>query len=139
MHVPGCPYCEKNEKLFSLAIEVAKLSTSTLYLMKEQSHPGRVMVAHDDHVSEVVDLDDAQRAAYFDDIVRAARALHAAFKPGKVNYAAFGDTVRHMHYHLVPKYEGEFEWGETFVMNPQKTYLSEAEYQDMIEKIRKAL
>ncbi len=41
--------------------------------------------------------------------------------------------------HLVPKYKGQDEWGGVFQMNPDKKYLSEAEYEEMIEKIRKCL
>ena len=44
-----------------------------------------------------------------------------------------------LHFHLVPKYEGQFEWGTPFAMNPGKTYLSDAEYDAMIEKIKAAL
>ena len=46
---------------------------------------------------------------------------------------------RHLHFHLVPKYKGEFEWTTVFAMNPGKTYLSEEEYAAMIEKIKAAL
>jgi len=40
---------------------------------------------------------------------------------------------------LVPKYKKGFEWNGVFAMNPQQTYLSENEYTEMIEKIKKAL
>jgi hypothetical protein len=39
----------------------------------------------------------------------------------------------------VPKYNGEFEWGTPFAMNPKKTFLSEEAYSAMIEKIKAAL
>ena len=45
----------------------------------------------------------------------------------------------HLHFHLVPKYQDRFEWGTPFAMNPGKTYLTEEEYGDMIEKIKAAL
>jgi hypothetical protein len=42
--------------------------------------------------------------------------------------------------HLVPKYEDDpFEWGSVFAMNPDRKYLSEAEYAEMIEKIKACL
>ena len=41
--------------------------------------------------------------------------------------------------HLVPKYKGGDEWGGVFQMNPQKTYLSEEEYEEMIRKIKENL
>lgn len=41
--------------------------------------------------------------------------------------------------HLVPKYKDGFEWGTTFAMNPGKTYLTDSEYAEMIQKIKDAL
>jgi len=40
---------------------------------------------------------------------------------------------------LCPKYNGGDEWGGTFTMNPQKVYLSNEEYAEMIEQIKSAL
>ena len=51
----------------------------------------------------------------------------------------YGDGGCHLHFHLVPKYRDEFEWGSTFAMNPGKVKLSEGEYQEMIEKIKENL
>ncbi len=134
-----CHYCEKGEIMAAIAIEVCKLSVSTIYLFREQSHPGRVIVAYNEHVGDVVELTAAQQAAFFADVVKTAKALYAAFKPDKINYGAYGDTMRHLHFHLVPKYKDEFEWGGVFAMNPQKVTLTDAEYAEMVEKIRKAL
>ena len=47
-----------------------------------------------------------------------------------------GDTGHHLHFHLCPKYKDEFEWGGVFLMNPDKKYLTDAEYAEMIEKIK---
>jgi diadenosine tetraphosphate (Ap4A) HIT family hydrolase len=92
-------------------------------------------VAYKDHVSELVDISEEERNAFFADVARAAKAIHDAFHPDKVNYGAYGDGGCHLHFHLVPKYQGEFEWGMPFAMNPAKTYLTEDEYAEMIQKI----
>ena len=135
----NCGYCMRGELLDKFGIMICELSVSTLILFKEQSHPGRCIVAYKDHVSELVNLTEEERNAYFADVARAANAIHAAFKPNKVNYGAYGDTGCHLHFHLVPKYQGQFEWGTPFAMNPGQTYLSEEEYAAMIEKIKAAL
>lgn len=135
----NCGYCQKGELLANFGIEICELSVSTLILFKEQSHPGRCIVAYKDHVSELVNISDEERNAYFADVARAAKAIHKAFNPDKVNYGAYGDTGCHLHVHLVPKYKDGFEWGGVFEMNPGKTYLTDAEYAEMIEKIKACL
>ncbi len=132
----NCGYCMRGELLDVFGIYICSLDVSDLILFKEQSHPGRCIVAYKDHVSEIVNISDDQRNRYFADVDRAAKAIHAAFNPKKVNYGAYGDTGCHLHFHLVPKYEGEFEWGGVFAMNPGQKYLSEEEYAEMIEKIK---
>lgn len=135
----NCGYCQKGELLAKFGIEICELDVSTLILFKEQSHPGRCIVAYKDHVSELVNISDEERNAYFADVARAAKAIHKAFSPDKVNYGAYGDTGCHLHVHLVPKYKDGFEWSGVFEMNPGKTYLTDAEYAEMIEKIKACL
>jgi diadenosine tetraphosphate (Ap4A) HIT family hydrolase len=68
-----------------------------------------------------------------------SRALHKAFHPDKVNYGAYEDTGKHLHFHLVPKYKDEVEWGSTFEMNSGKVKLTDAEYESLAEQIRSNL
>ena len=132
----NCGYCMRGELLDKFGIFICDLEVSSLILFKEQSKPGRVIVAYKDHVSEIVNISDEERNLFMADVTRAAKALHAAFHPNKVNYGAYGDTGCHLHMHLVPKYEGGDEWGGVFQMNPGKVYLTDEEYDEMIEKIK---
>ena len=143
MNVPkdsNCAYCMEGALVDKFGIKIRDLPASKVYLFREQSHRGRVIVASKHHVSEMVDLPPAERRAFLDDVATVAAALHRLFKPAKVNYGAYGDTGCHLHFHLVPKYrEDAFEWGGTFAMNPQRTYLTDAEYADLVAKISAAL
>lgn len=135
----NCAYCMENELLDAFGIKICDLPNSKLYLFKEQSHKGRVIVAHKKHVSEIINLTAEERAGFIEDIARVSDAIHKAFGPKKVNYGAYGDTGCHLHFHLVPKYEDEFEWGGVFAMNPGKVTLTDAEYEEIIEKIKENL
>ena len=133
---PNCAYCAEGALVDKFGIKIRELPASKVYLFREQSHRGRVIVASKYHVSEMVDLPPAERRAFLDDVASVAAALHRLFKPAKVNYGAYGDTGCHLHFHLVPKYSDDtFEWGGTFAMNPQRTYLTDAEYADLVAKI----
>ena len=129
----NCAYCMGGELLDKFGIKIWT-RWSQLILFKEQSKPGRCIVAYKDHVSEIVDISDEDRNRFMADVTRAARALHKAFHPDKVNYGAYGDTGCHLHMHLVPKYQGQDEWGGVFQMNPDKKYTQSGEYEEMIRK-----
>ena len=135
----NCAYCVHGEPLAAFGIYICDLDFSSLYLFKEQSHPGRVIVANKDHVSDITDLSDEERNAFFADVARVSSAVKKAFNPDRINYGAYNDKGIHLHYHLVPKYRDAFEWGGVFEMNPGRVTLSDAEYADMIDKIKAAL
>lgn len=134
-----CLYCQRNDLQKSLMIEVCDLSVSTLFIFKEQSYPGRCVVAYKDHVNELFELPAEERDAFMADVSKVAKAIKTAFNPVKINYGAYSDKLAHLHFHIVPKYEGELSFGSTFEMNPQKVYLTEAEYEALAAKLQAAL
>jgi diadenosine tetraphosphate (Ap4A) HIT family hydrolase len=131
-----CLYCQKNETLHSLMIEIATLSVSRVFLFKEQTYRGRCLVAYKAHVNDLFELSDEERKAFMADVTHATRAMDKAFHPAKINYGAYSDKFSHLHFHLAPKYEGGSDFGGVFVMNPQKVYLTDSEYQEMINAIK---
>ena len=140
MNDENCAYCEEGELVGKFGIKIAELAASKVYLFKEQSHRGRVIVASKHHVSEMIDLDRRERQAFMDDVAKVASALRTLFHPTKINYGAYGDTGCHLHFHLVPKYANDaFEWGGTFAMDPKRTYLTDAEYADLVAAIKAEL
>ena len=110
----NCAYCAEGELLDAFGIKICELESSKVYLFKEQSHFGRVIVAHKKHVSELVELSQEELHLYFDEVAKVANVLHKLFQPEKVNYGAYGDTGHHLHFHLVPKYKDGYEWGGVF-------------------------
>lgn len=135
----NCAYCVEGELLDAFGIKICELESSKVYLFKEQSHLGRVIVAHKKHVSELVELSQEELHLYFDEVAKVANVLHKLFQPEKVNYGAYGDTGHHLHFHLVPKYKDGYEWGGVFAMNPGEKYLTEQEYAELVEKVKNEL
>ena len=118
-----CLYCTNNQTLHDLMIEICELSVSRAFLFKEQTYRGRCLVAYKDHVNDLNELSDEDRNAFMADVTRVTRAMQKAFNPEKINYGAYSDK------------DGP-DYGGTFQMNPGKVYLSDAEYAEMIEKIK---
>jgi len=134
--VSECLYCQDNETLHNLMIKICDLEVSQLFLFKEQSYTGRCNVVYKDHGVEFHELSDDQRNAYMRDVAKTAKAISLAFKPTKINYGAYADTLSHLHMHVVPKYKDGYGFGGVFEMNPQKTLLSDSEYNAIIDKIK---
>ena len=136
----NCPYCTKNKKSVSSMIEICQLNVSTLYLTKEQTYKGRCIVALNEHVTELFSLENDIMHLFVEDVSRAAKAISKVFQPQKINYAAYGDLVPHLHFHLVPKYLDGHCWGKPFDIQPNdKVILSDTEYREMVTLIKSVL
>lgn len=134
-----CLYCQSNDNLHNLMVEVTELSVSRVFIFKEQTYRGRCLVAYKDHVDDLNLLNDDDRDAFMGDVARVTRAMQNLFHPDKINYGAYADTLEHLHFHLVPKYVRGPDFGGVFRMNPQEVYLSDEEYAQMAEALRKEL
>jgi diadenosine tetraphosphate (Ap4A) HIT family hydrolase len=74
------------------------------------------------------------------DVAQVAAAIEKAFQPDKINYGAFGDTMPHVHFHIVPKYKDGYTWGKMFEMNPSENlHLTEEQYGALIDQIKSHL
>ena len=95
-----------------------------------QVNPGHVLVAVKKHAENIFALDDAQAAAVFRAAAKVARAIRGAFEPQGIsvyqaNGAAAGQTVMHLHIHLVPRHDGDGMALTWPVKNPPREKLAE--------------
>lgn len=139
MKLETCPYCSRGKLLSAFGYLAFKTETSLIIVFKEQSKPGRMIIAYrNDHVAELKDLDEKERNAFMKDVADIAKCIDYVYHPDRINYGAYGDTLGHLHFHLVPKYKDDFEWGGTFSMNPHKVEIADDECEVIAEKIRDA-
>jgi diadenosine tetraphosphate (Ap4A) HIT family hydrolase len=131
----NCMHCTKDQRLQDLMVEVCELKVSTLYLFKDQTYKGRCLLSFKGHKSELFELTKDELHMYAEDLAQAAAAVQQVFQPDKINYGAYSDKLPHLHFHIVPKYEGSFSWGGTFEMMPNKVILSEKEYSDIVQML----
>ncbi|MDL2245823.1 HIT family protein [Parabacteroides sp. OttesenSCG-928-J18] len=134
-----CIYCNDIQTQESLMIKVCDLPASTVFLFREQTYKGRCIVAYKEHATELYELKGEELLAYMEDVNRVARAINQLFNPAKINYGAYSDKNPHLHVHLAPKYVDGPDYGGVFVMNPQKVYLTDEEYQKMVEDLKGVL
>src|SRR5215468_11309864 len=88
-HADTCPAGQPGEVLR----KVRDLPASIAILAPDQYYKGYTMVVSKTHAVELYELPERQGAQYYQDMVAVAKAIDAAFKPRKMNYAALGNTV----------------------------------------------
>lgn len=119
---------------------VARLSTSVLRLCRDQFTVGYSVLICTEHGPEPYSLAPADSAAYLADLSVAGAALERAFAADKMNFLMLGNSVPHLHAHLVPRYVGDPAPGVPHLpVDAPDVTVSEDEYLDRVDRIRGAL
>jgi len=69
--------------------------------------PDYVCVVSKVHVDEPFELRGEARRAFWDDVSTVAEAVQRATESPKINYEIHGNTIRHLHLHLFPRFVGD--------------------------------
>jgi len=72
--------------------------------VNDEDHPGFCRVILRQHVSEMTDLTDTQRAALMRIVFAVEEAQRALLNPDKINLASLGNMVPHLHWHVIPRF-----------------------------------
>jgi diadenosine tetraphosphate (Ap4A) HIT family hydrolase len=119
--------------------KIADLSVSRLDLMRNQFVPGFCILYSHRHVVEPYHLRVQERLRYFEDLMRAAQAIAAVFKPTKLNYQILGNRGPHLHSIVQPRFYGDAEPGWPIDPYKERVILSQGEYEDRVRSVRLAL
>ncbi len=99
--------------------------------VQDQAHKGRCALALKSHKKELCECDEQERNDYCADLAAASGAIKAVGLHQDQPLGSFGDSNPHLHFHIVPKYEGGFEFGGSFaITNPEPVFLKDEEYQE---------
>lgn len=69
--------------------------------------PGYVCVVAKRHAVEPFELPTDERSAFWEDALAAAACVADLYRPAKLNYEIHGNTIPHLHMHVIPRYRGE--------------------------------
>jgi diadenosine tetraphosphate (Ap4A) HIT family hydrolase len=73
----------------------------------EPDYPGFVRVVWQAHVAESSDLTVADRQHLLAVVDQVERVTRAVMTPDKINLAALGNVVPHLHWHVIPRFRDD--------------------------------
>jgi len=111
-----CPTCGQgrpDETEYGSRIFAGEVSDA--YLQKVGIQRGySVVVWRGRHVAEPTELSEDEASAYWLELLRVGRGLEAHFEPVKVNYDLLGNSLPHLHTHVIPRYADDPKPGWPF-------------------------
>ena len=100
-----CPLCESDGGLLVFRNEFLRIIQAS-----EAGFPAFYRVVWNRHVAELSDLSSAEREACMDAVVAVEQVLRSELRPDKINLAALGNRVPHLHWHVIAR----FAWDSHF-------------------------
>ena len=122
----GCAMCSSLGRGDNdYAAMVAELAYAEVRLERRSRLPGYcIVVWRHGHVAEPTELDREAADGYWRDVLAVARVVEAQFRPVKMNLLTLGNSVPHLHTHVVPRYVadpapgGPIAWDAMFTSEP---------------------
>jgi diadenosine tetraphosphate (Ap4A) HIT family hydrolase len=110
----GCEMCQAGRPdADRYGIRIYEGKYSDAYLQRADVQRGYTLVIwRGRHVNEPTELDDAEAAGYWAEVLAVARVL-------KMNYETLGNSLPHLHTHLVPRYTDDPRPGQPFPLSAQ--------------------
>ena len=95
----SCPLCQARH-------ENVLWHDATLRVIRvdDPDYPGFCRVILNRHVKEMTDLPPAERLHLMRAVFAVETALRELLHPDKVNLAALGNQVPHLHWHVIPRF-----------------------------------
>ncbi len=118
----GCPMCGSDRPdadSFGVRIQAGRYSDA--YLQRADVQRGyTVVIWRGHHVNEPIELTETEASGYWSEILSVARALIEHYKPLKMNYETLGNSLPHLHTHLVPRFTEDPRPGQPFPLASDK-------------------
>ena len=122
---------------------IKKFETGYAVLGDHQYFKGYCLFLCKIHKIELHELDKKFKMKFLEEMSVLAEAVYKTFKPAKLNYELLGNTDRHLHWHIFPRYKQEKNlrapvWmTNKRVRNAKRYILQEKERKRLIAEIRK--
>lgn len=115
MKVPGCPLCEGPGGAL-----VFQGRDFRLIRADEAGFPAFYRLVWNQHVAEFSDLAPPDRATCFEALATVERALREILAPAKINLAALGNLVPHLHWHVIARFRDDSHFPAPVWAPPQR-------------------
>lgn len=107
MQHPDCPFCREPKAVLQNEHAFVRFDEYPV-------NPGHCLVIPHRHVAEYFDASDAEKAAIWELVDTMKARIDAEFSPDGYNVGVnigptAGQSVPHIHIHIIPRYKGDME------------------------------
>lgn len=112
---PICPLCDEVG-----GVLVATSARWRVIRAEDAAFPAFYRVVWSDHIAEFSALSPAQRNECMEVVCAVEQVLIAALQPTKINLAALGNGVPHLHWHVIARFAADSHFPQPVWAAPQR-------------------
>ena len=116
MTIVSCPLCETDGGLL-----VFKNKQLRVIHAVEAGFPAFYRVVWNAHVAEFSELSPDERTDCMNAVVMVEKVLREQLRPAKVNLAALGNAVPHLHWHVIARFNWDSHFPASVWAAPQRS------------------
>jgi len=90
---------------------IASLKFGKLFLNRNQIYLGRVFYIYKEHLRDITEISITELRDAETEIHQIASIIRNEFSPDLINVASLGNHVQHLHWHIIPRYKTDINWG----------------------------
>lgn len=133
----GCPFCDiKRGPINDYWIK--DLNHGSLFLNYNQSFEGRCIYMPFTHFNSLHDINEDLFNDFNKEVLFLSNILQRTFSAELINVAILGNAVKHLHWHLIPRYKNDSNYGKAPWPNQEKR-LAHNDIQTLKERIKTQL
>lgn len=124
----------ENELVFveGYGYRISELDATNIYLVKDQSIRGKIVVAYKEKVKAWFKMTALERNTFFGELARVTKALGKILEVSEFDFHSPGENIERFYFEVTPQYADK-------TVNKENVELSEDELRTFIKQIRRAL
>ena len=91
---------------------IHEFENSIFVIGDHQLYRGMSFLLLKKHYTELHQIPANEYAIFSKELYVAGNAISNAFSPDKMNYSCLGNGDAHVHWHLIPRFKSDPDWGE---------------------------
>jgi len=102
-----------DEQLIATTYPVVELDFTEVRLSRDWTYPGRCLLISQEEYRDLQDMSADDYLLMMMEVRQVTQVLANLYSADKMNVASFGNVVAWLHWHIIPRHEGDTAWPGT--------------------------
>jgi diadenosine tetraphosphate (Ap4A) HIT family hydrolase len=118
---------------------IVDMEHTVAFVNLEQTYRGRSILVLKQHYDDLLSIPKELFDQVNTEMLKLASAIDKILSPDRLNFAILGNEVSHVHWHIIPRYKTDPNWGRPPWPIDTRVSLPDEEYRRLADLLRSIL